>query len=56
MFTITIDGKPNGTAYYGMSHALPVARRMATNRARKGITAVVAVLDMRTGESVEVSA
>lgn len=56
MHTICIDGQSNGNFYYGLSHALPVARRMATMRKRKGDTARITVLDTRTGEHTEVTA
>lgn len=55
MHTITIDGKSNGNMYYGLDHALPVARRIATMRARKGQTVRVCVVDTRTGEETEVA-
>lgn len=55
MHTITIDGTPTGNTYFGLDHALPVARRIATMRARKGQTVRVCVVDTHTGEETEVA-
>lgn len=52
MYAILIDGKVTGNLYFGLSHVLPVARRMATSRARKGSTQVVSLLNTTTGEDM----
>lgn len=49
MHTITLDGVPTGNYYYGLTHAMRVAKRMATNRRKKGEPTLVAVLDTSTG-------
>lgn len=52
MVTICINGVPQGNTYYGMAHALPVAKRMATSRRKKGSTDVVSIRDLATDEEV----